>query len=195
MGSASAGLVSYSAGTLAGAGSFSCQDCGFAVALLSLDRVPECPNCGSTQFQRASIFAEGPPVEPATRGHEIPDWLTELRDGIGEPGHFVAFDDGERTTLLPLNKEWTRVGRSAVADIRLDDPTVSRRHALIVRQPDGVRVLDDRSLNGVFLNDERVDWHALSDGDELLIGRYSLYFIDTTGDRARESTEAQTALA
>jgi hypothetical protein len=188
-------LEEYSAGTLAGAGSFSCQDCGFAVALLSLDRVPECPNCGSTQFQRASIFAEGPPLEHPPSDHELPDWLAELREGIEDRGHFVAFDDGERTTLIPLTKEWTRVGRSAAADIRLDDPTVSRRHALIVRQPGGVRVLDDRSLNGVFLNDERVDWHALSDGDELFIGRFSLYFIDTTADRARESNRAEKALA
>jgi FHA domain/Zinc-ribbon containing domain len=187
----------YLAGTLAGAGSFSCQDCSFAVALLSLDRVPECPNCGSTHFQRASIFADGPPVDHPARGHEAPDWLTEIRDGIEDPGHFIAFEDGERATLIPLGKEWTRVGRSAAADIRLDDPTVSRRHALIVRQSEGVRVLDDRSLNGVFLNDERVDWHALSDGDELLIGRFSLYFIDTTGDRdaAAESSEAEAALA
>ena len=56
---------------------------------------------------------------------------------------------------VPLTREWTRIGRSLAADVRFDDPTVSRRHALIVRQADGVRVLDDRSLNGVFVNGER----------------------------------------
>ena len=61
--------------------------------------------------------------------------------------------------------------------MRFDDPTVSRRHALIVRQPDGVRVLDDRSLNGVFVNGERVEWRALADGDEILVGRYRLHFL------------------
>src|SRR5260370_28962143 len=76
-----------------------------------------------------------------------------------------------------LNREWTRVGRSLAADIRFDDPTVSRRHALIVRQPDGLRVLDDRSLNGVFVNGERVEWSALADGDEVVIGRHRLYFL------------------
>ena len=41
-------------------------------------------------------------------------------------------------------------------------------------------MLDDRSLNGVFLNGERVEWHDLSDGDELIIGRFKMYFVDTT---------------
>ena len=45
------------------------------------------------------------------------------------------------------------------------------RHALVVRQADGVRVLDDRSLNGVFVNGERIEWRAPHDGDELLVGR------------------------
>ena len=62
--------------------------------------------------------------------------------------------------------------------MRFDDPTVSRRHALIVRQPDGVRVLDDRSLNGVFVNGERVEWRVLRDGDEIVVGRYRLHFLD-----------------
>jgi pSer/pThr/pTyr-binding forkhead associated (FHA) protein len=55
---------------------------------------------------------------------------------------------------------------------------VSRRHALIVRQPDGLRVLDDRSLNGVFVNGERVEWSTLADGDEIVIGRHHLHFVD-----------------
>ena len=80
----------------------------------------------------------------------------------------------------PLEQEWTRIGRSLAADVRFDDPTVSRRHALIVRQPDGVRVLDDRSLNGVFVNGERVEWRALPDGDEIVVGRYRLHFLVPT---------------
>ena len=76
--------------------------------------------------------------------------------------------------LVALTQEWTRVGRSLAADVRFDDPTVSRRHALLVRQPDGVRVLDDRSLNGVFVNGERIEWRMLEDGDEIVVGRYQL---------------------
>ena len=86
---------------------------------------------------------------------------------------------------IPLTREWTRIGRSLAADVRFDDPTVSRRHALIVRQPDGVRVLDDRSLNGVFVNGERVEWSTLRDGDEILVGRHSLRFIHAAVPGAR----------
>jgi len=62
--------------------------------------------------------------------------------------------------------------------VRFDDPTVSRRHALIVRAPDRVRVLDDRSMNGVFVNGERVEWSTLQDGDEIMVGRHSLRFLE-----------------
>ena len=81
--------------------------------------------------------------------------------------------------MAPVSREWTRIGRSLSADIRFDDATVSRRHALVVSQADGVRVLDDRSLNGVYVNGERVEWAPLKDGDEITIGRHSLFFVDT----------------
>jgi pSer/pThr/pTyr-binding forkhead associated (FHA) protein len=84
--------------------------------------------------------------------------------------------------IVGLDREWTRVGRSLAADVRFDDPTVSRRHALIVRQADGVRVLDDRSLNGVFVNGERVEWRVLTDGDEIVVGRYRLHFLEAAAD-------------
>ena len=73
----------------------------------------------------------------------------------------------EDVVAFGLRREWTRIGRSLAADIRFDDPTVSRRHALIVRQPDGLRVLDDRSLNGVFVNDQRVRQATLDHGDRV----------------------------
>jgi pSer/pThr/pTyr-binding forkhead associated (FHA) protein len=105
-------------------------------------------------------------------------WLNELRSELDEPGQYVAYQTGDDVTAFALAREWTRIGRSLAADIRFDDPTVSRRHALIVRQPDGLRVLDDRSLNGVFVNGERVEWSTLADGDEVVIGRHHLHFID-----------------
>ena len=91
-------------------------------------------------------------------------------EGLREPGQYVAYRAGDELVTYSLQREWTRIGRSLSADIRFDDPTVSRRHALIVRQPDGMRVLDDRSLNGVFVNGERVEWSTLADGDEVVIG-------------------------
>ena len=80
---------------------------------------------------------------------------------------------------MPIVSGWSKIGRSSGADVLLDDPTVSRRHALVVLTDEGeLRALDDRSLNGLFVNGERVEWAPLSDGDELEIGRYRLYVID-----------------
>src|SRR6202042_3545884 len=89
----------------------------------------------------------------------------------------IAYRSDDDIVAFALQREWTRIGRSLAADIRFDDATVSRRHALIVRQPDGLRVLDDRSLNGVFVNGERVEWSTLADGDEVVIGRHHLHFV------------------
>lgn len=108
-----------------------------------------------------------------------PEWFEQARAGITVPGKYIAFEDGGRAVVVPVSREWTRIGRSLAADVRFDDATVSRRHALIVSQPDGVRVLDDRSLNGVYVNGRRVEWSPLADGDEIAVGRHSLFFVDT----------------
>jgi predicted RNA-binding Zn-ribbon protein involved in translation (DUF1610 family) len=179
-------VETYVAGTLAGAGSFRCRTCGFHVALRALDEVPECPNCGDDQFARASMFdTTDPHGQPPTTAEEESEWLDALRETLEDDGHYLVYKDASRASVMPLTREWTKIGRSLTADIRLDDPTVSRRHALICCQREGVRVLDDRSLNGVFLNGERTEWAQLHDRDELMIGRYHLYFLEQSGDAAR----------
>jgi pSer/pThr/pTyr-binding forkhead associated (FHA) protein len=164
---------------MAGSGSFRCQQCGYVLTLAGADTLVDCPGCGGSNFTRASLFSSGrftrSPSAPAPEERDA--WLTEAREMTEQAGEYLAFDEGSRVRVVPLTREWTRVGRSLAADIRFDDPTVSRRHALIVRQADGVRVLDDRSLNGVFVNGERVEWSVLKDGDEILVGRYRLYFL------------------
>src|SRR4029078_9703520 len=89
-------------------------------------------------------------------------------------GHYLAFDEGHGDyAVIRLEPGWTRIGRSGAADLRFDDATVSRPHAPVVLTEDGeLRALDDRSLNGLFVNGKRVDWAPLSDGDELEIGWY-----------------------
>lgn len=174
-------MDTYLTGTLAGAGSFRCSDCGFAVGLNSLEEVPKCPNCGNARFARASIFDTHGVATTPELGDEGDGWIDAVRDGLAEPGHYLVYKDESRVSVMPLMGEWVRIGRSLTADIRFDDPTVSRRHAIIVRQDDQVRVLDDRSLNGIFLNGDRVEWGELEDGNELIIGRYRLYFLDPPG--------------
>jgi pSer/pThr/pTyr-binding forkhead associated (FHA) protein len=112
---------------------------------------------------------------------EPPAWLGEARAGLdpARPGRYLAFEQDGRIVVCPVSREWTRVGRSLAADIRFDDATVSRRHALVANEEAGVRVLDDRSLNGIQVNGRRVEWSPLTDGDELAIGRHLLYFMDT----------------
>jgi FHA domain/Zinc-ribbon containing domain len=181
-------VQTYPAGTLAGAGSFRCRTCGFHVALRALDELPECPNCGDHEFARASMFdTEDPEGHPPTTSEHEAEWLESVRDSLEGEGVYLVYRDASRVSVMPLTREWTKIGRSIAADIRLDDPTVSRRHALICREPEGVRVLDDRSLNGIFLNGERTEWARLHDRDELIIGRYHLYFLEAalTGAASR----------
>lgn len=112
---------------------------------------------------------------------EPPDWLEEARRSLPRRGRYLVRreEDGSITNFA-IERGWTRIGRSATADLRLDDPSVSRRHALIVAEPDkDLRVLDDRSLNGVLVNGEAVEWGALCDGDELAIGRFRLYALES----------------
>jgi hypothetical protein len=180
-------MEAFRSGTLAGAGSFRCESCGYAVTLHELDEMPPCPHCEGGRFQRASIFGEKHPAEPVGfQEVEHPDWLEEARDALVTEGEYLAWEDDERVRVVPLQDGWTRLGRSLAAHVRFDCPTVSRRHALIHRD-DGEppRILDDRSLNGVFLNGERVDWHELEDGDEIVIGRFHLYFISLAGEAGR----------
>ena len=191
-------VTSSTSGSFVGTGSFRCRDCGYTLTLASSDKLTACPSCGSTDFARASLFSTE--RISARLGDERPDaslvepvaadWSTQLehaREQIHQPGEYLCYEDGAELRTVALTREWTRIGRSLAADVRFDDPTVSRRHALIVRQPDGVRLLDDRSLNGVFVNGERVDGRALQDGDEIIVGRYRLCYLSVS-DHAPEGS-------
>jgi hypothetical protein len=174
----------YEAGKVVGTGSFLCVDCDFRVALEALDSLPECPSCGGSRFRRASLF-EQPTVDSAAVGPEEQEteWLTELRDELPEGSQCLACEEEGTVIQFAIVEGWMRIGRSITADVRLNDPTVSRRHALVVRTREGgLRVLDDRSLNGVFVNGDQVDWSPLSDGDELAVGRFQLHVIDLAAE-------------
>lgn len=175
-------MKAWTTGNVAGTGTFRCTECDNEVSLdAAADELPVCPNCGGTEFTRTSLLTttQNALIDFTGEEAENPDWLGELRYGINERGQYLAYRSPDGNVVaFGLQREWTRIGRSLAADIRFDDPTVSRRHALIVRQADGLRVLDDRSLNGVFVNGERVEWSTLADGDEIVIGRHHLHFVD-----------------
>ena len=199
-------------GTITGAGSFRCRGCDYVLTLTGSDILTDCPRCGGEDFARASLFragridprgrsehedtlarrpddkdgktealaGRGPAGSLSEREHEA--LLAAARARVEQPGEYIVYEESGEWRTMALTREWTRIGRSLAADVRFDDPTVSRRHALIVRQPDGVRVLDDRSLNGVFVNGARIDGKTLEDGDEILVGRYRLSFLSVVSE-------------
>jgi pSer/pThr/pTyr-binding forkhead associated (FHA) protein len=103
--------------------------------------------------------------------------LDEIRHSLEGEGAFLAYRASLGVSVVSCRQEWTRIGRSLASDLRLDDPSVSPRHALIVRQPDGYRALDDRSKTGLFVNGEQVEWTTLVDGDVITVGRFALVFL------------------
>ena len=152
-----------------------------------MDRMSDAENTGPLPLGGT----EAPPVSQPER-RERPGWVDDARAGLTEPGKYLAYEESGRHVVVAISREWTRIGRSMAADLRFDDATVSRRHALVVNQAEGVRVLDDRSLNGIYVNGRRVEWSPLADGDEVTIGRHTLFFMDTTSVDAPMPTPAVT---
>lgn len=101
----------------------------------------------------------------------------DLGSLVLEPGEHLVYSDGEELRVHRIVGEWTHIGRSTSSEIRFEDRTVSRRHALVVRRPDGLKVIDDRSLNGVYVDGRRVEIHTLRSGDCIQVGRYSIHFV------------------
>jgi len=191
-------MESFTTGTIAGDGTFRCEDCGAVGPLARTADVPACPQCGSTRVVRASLFSARITRSGTATGDEHIDadlLVATALDHVPSAGRYLAFVDGEELRLVTVDGDQTRIGRSLTADLRFDDPTVSRRHALLVRQEDGIRLVDDRSLNGVFVNGERIDWRMLRHGDEVVVGRYQLFFVDTAARQLRESATESIATA
>jgi predicted nucleic acid-binding Zn-ribbon protein len=197
-------MDSLTSGTFVGAGSFRCSRCGYVQTLVGSDTLSDCPGCSGRSFVRASLFsAERTSTDrwleqPGATLAKPPNadrgrLLADAREHIEQPGEYLCFEENGDLQTVALTREWTRIGRSLAADVRLDDPTVSRRHALIVRHPEGVRLLDDRSLNGVFVNEARVESKILKDGDEIIIGRYRLTVISVAPEHDEHVSAADPA--
>jgi pSer/pThr/pTyr-binding forkhead associated (FHA) protein len=105
----------------------------------------------------------------------------ELGVEVGEiaagTGVLVVKRGPESGAKFVLDNELTRVGRHPDSEIFLDDITVSRRHAEFLRSAEGYVVRDVGSLNGTYVNRERIDAVPLSSGDEVQIGKFKLVFL------------------
>jgi DNA-directed RNA polymerase subunit RPC12/RpoP len=167
-----------------GEGTYFCLVCGTQVSLRETDSLPSCARCGASRFRRDSIFSSlqehgSQTVEFAVTGeHEPPGWLDEARERLAAPGYHLAMRERGEIATFALGEGWTKIGRCSTADICLDDPSVSRRHAMICSEREQrPRVLDDRSLNGILLNNRKIDVAVLNPEDELTIGRFRLYLL------------------
>lgn len=167
-----------------GEGTYFCVVCGRQVALRETDELPHCDHCGSAHFRRDSMFSSlqehgSPTLEFAiAEEQEEPGWLDEARRRLAEPGYHLAVRERGEVRTFHLGSGWSRIGRCDTAEICLDDPSVSRRHAIVAT--DGAkppRILDDRSLNGVLVNGRKAEYAELKDGDDVTIGRYHLYLL------------------
>lgn len=174
----------FPAGSMPGEGTYFCLVCGTQLSLRETDELPGCTYCGASRFRRDSIFSSlqdhgSPTVEFALiLKHEPPAWLSEAQELLTEPGSHLAMRERGRVVTFHLSEDWTRIGRCETAQICLDDPSVSRRHAMVAIESDRPpRILDDRSLNGLLVNGRKVDYAELEAGDELTIGRYRLYLL------------------
>jgi hypothetical protein len=118
-------------------------------------------------------------LEPVLDSLRLLDHRTRSRalvPRLAPPGHYLAMQDGEEERLIPINDHIIHVGRGAAADLRLEEARVSRSHAIIVRYGHHVRVLDDRSANGTFVNDCRIVATDVADGDVIRLGRVAFQY-------------------
>jgi len=92
------------------------------------------------------------------------------------PGRYLIVERGGDSRRLALTRQVTHLGRGFGATLQLEDPGVSRRHALVVQRRGSVRILDDRSANGTWVNGRRVFDAELHDGDVIVLGRALLVY-------------------
>jgi pSer/pThr/pTyr-binding forkhead associated (FHA) protein len=123
--------------------------------------------------------------------YQVADGMTERVDAVAcldervrrqatsaGPGRYIEVEGPQETLLIPLGPGVTHIGRGLAADLRLDEGSVSRRHAILVQRSTCVRILDDRSSNGTFVNGRRVVQADLRSGDVLVLGRVVLRYLE-----------------
>jgi hypothetical protein len=159
----------------------SCTQCGH----MNAEDARFCSNCG------AALRPE--PATPAGAGSRGETSTITISGGF-EPGEAGEKTEAAIDNLPPgsallvvrrgpnsgsrflLDSDTTTAGRHPTSDIFLDDVTVSRRHAEFIRMPEGFAVRDVGSLNGTYVNRERIDETVLASGDEVQVGKYRLVF-------------------
>jgi pSer/pThr/pTyr-binding forkhead associated (FHA) protein len=147
-----------------------CPECGFQ----NPEAANFCSKCGAALVRDPAGGETTMALAPEDLGEDSP--LEDL--GMEGPALVVRSGGGRAGEHFVPKNDRTTIGRSPDCDIFLDDVTVSRTHAVLLRQ-DGSFVIEDQgSLNGTFVNRRRIDTVSLADGDEVQIGKYRLTFLE-----------------
>ena len=147
-----------------------------------------CPECGfvnsegANYCQKCGAFLRNV-TEGTTATYKVGDTgeleAVDLQDVAADGATLVIRAGGGRAgEAFSLAGEKTAIGRSPESDVFLDDVTVSRNHALLVRRRDGIYIDDLGSLNGTYVNRRRIESQRLVDGDELQVGKYKLSYLE-----------------
>src|SRR5918912_4362271 len=150
-----------------------------------------CTNCGHKNPEGSNFCSSCGAALAETGGSDttITFQTGELETDLEEEVHIAPDElEGDRGVLIVkrgpnagskyfLDSDVTEIGRHPDSDIFLDDITVSRRHAEIRRDGPGFSINDVGSLNGTYVNRERVEEAALHSGDEIQVGKFKLVFL------------------
>ena len=150
-----------------------CSECGF----VNPEGANYCQKCGAYLVAEESGGQTTATYKVDQTGELKPVNLDEV---VSKKGAVlvVRTGGGHVGESYSLDQDRVAIGRSPDSDIFLDDVTVSRNHALVVRRREGLYLDDLGSLNGTYVNRMRIDSHQLSDGDELQVGKYKLAFLE-----------------
>jgi pSer/pThr/pTyr-binding forkhead associated (FHA) protein len=138
-----------------------------------------CSSCGSpldTLGDRTITLAPVDPLQNAPGAEE--DVVVQMDELPAEGAVLIVRSGQQAGDRFVLDADIIRLGRHPDSEIILDDITVSRRHAELARTPEGYVVTDAGSLNGTYVNQERIDRAVLHHGDELQIGKFRLVLFE-----------------
>ncbi len=156
-----------------------CNNCGHRNPLGS----NFCSSCGAVletvaEESTTIVFHPTLPADPVEEEMRV-----EVDDMPADTGMLVVKRGPKAGSRYALDAEVISAGRHPDSDIFLDDITVSRRHAEFRRTDDGgYSVCDAGSLNGTYLNRERIEVAPLANGDEVQIGKFKLVFFHGVGE-------------
>ncbi len=161
-----------------------CSQCGTRLETAGA-AAPAAPAAGETASETTATITFGGPVKEAEHREEraLNDADAAAVDALPPGSALLVVQRGPSAgSRFLLDTEVVAAGRHPESEIFLDDVTVSRRHAEFRRSTDGYTVADVGSLNGTYVNRDRIDEVALQGGDEVQIGKYRLvYFASHTG--------------